>query len=118
MALPGSARSAPSVPAQPAQAAPTRRFAAFKSANFRALWLGVIVSNVGSQMQVAGQGWLVRDMSPEPVYLGLVSPAAAAPMVLLPPFGGAIADRFPRRKLLYITQLGMLLQAVTLATLT
>src|ERR687886_941016 len=115
MALPGSARSAPSVPAQPAQAAPTRRFAAFQSANFRALWLGVIVSNVGSQMQLAGQGWLVRDMSPEPIYLGLVSLASAVPLLLLTPFGGAIADRFPRRRLLYVTQVGMLVQAIVLA---
>jgi MFS family permease len=78
----------------------------------------VIVSNVGSQMQVAGQGWLVRDMSPEPVYLGLVSLASAVPLLLLTPFGGAIADRFPRRRLLYVTQVGMLLQAIALAALT
>lgn len=98
--------------------APTYRFAALRSHNFRALWLGVIVSNVGGQMQVAGQLWLVRDLHPEPIYLGLVSLATALPLVLLTPFGGAVADRVPRRRLLVFAQVAMLLQSGVLAALT
>ncbi|HEY1294387.1 MAG TPA: MFS transporter [Chloroflexota bacterium] len=94
------------------------RYAAFQSAPFRALWIGMLVSNVGSQMQIVGQGWLVRDISASPVALGLVSLAAAVPMIFLTPIGGAIADRFPRRTLLACTQTGMLFQALVLAALT
>ena len=78
----------------------------------------MVVSNVGSQMQIVGQGWLVRDLSAAPVALGLVSLASAVPMVFLTPIGGGIADRFPRRRLLACTQIGMLLQALALAALT
>jgi MFS family permease len=97
---------------------PPPRYAAFRSAPFRALWAGLLVSNVGSQMQIVGQGWLVRDMSSVPVALGFVSLASALPMIFLTPLGGAFADRFPRRRLLLCTQLGMLLQALVLAGLT
>ncbi len=78
----------------------------------------MVVSNVGSQMQIVGQGWLVRDLSAAPVALGLVSLASAVPMVFLTPIGGGIADHFPRRRLLACTQTGMLLQALVLAALT
>jgi MFS family permease len=94
------------------------RYAAFQSAPFRALWVGMLVSNIGSQMQIVGQGWLVRDLSNAPVALGLVSLAAALPMIFVTPIGGAIADRFPRRTLLACTQTGMLLQSLLLAALT
>jgi MFS family permease len=97
---------------------PPPRYAAFRSAPFRALWLGMVISNVGSQMQIVGQGWLVRDLSAEPLSLGLVSLASAVPMILLTPIGGALADRFPRRRLLAMTQVCMLVQRLVLAGLT
>lgn len=78
----------------------------------------MLVSNVGSQMQIVGQGWLVRDLSAAPVALGLVSLGSALPIIFLTPVGGSIADRFPRRRLLWCTQTGMLLQSVVLAALT
>ncbi len=77
-----------------------------------------MVSNVGSQMQIVGQGWLVRDLSASPLALGIVSLASAIPMIFLTPVGGAIADRFSRRRLLVCTQSGMLIQALVLAALT
>ena len=97
---------------------PQPRYAAFQSAPFRALWVGMIVSNIGSQMQIVGQGWLVRDLSAEPLALGLMSLASAVPMIFLTPIGGGFADRFPRRRLLLWTQAGMLLQSLLLAALT
>jgi MFS family permease len=60
----------------------------------------------------------VRDLSAEPVALGLMSLAAAVPMIFLTPIGGGFADRFPRRRLLLWTQAGMLLQSLLLAALT
>jgi MFS family permease len=78
----------------------------------------MLVSNVGSQMQIVGQGWLVRDLSDAPLALGLVSLASALPMIFFTPIGGGIADRFPRRTLLACTQTGMLIQALLLSALT
>ena len=94
------------------------RYAAFRSVPFRALWFGMIVSNVGSQMQIVGQGWLVRDLSSTPFALGVVALAAAIPMIFLTPIGGALADRFPRRRLLACTQVSMMAQSTVLAMLT
>src|SRR5262245_26791086 len=94
-----------------------RGYRAFGSANFTRLWLGLIVSNVGTQMQIAGQGWLIRDMTPDPLALGLVSLAGAVPMIVLPPFGGTIADRMPLRRLLIVTQLCMFVQSLMLTIL-
>jgi MFS family permease len=94
-----------------------RRFAALHVPAFRALWLGLIVSNAGSQMQNAAQFWLVYELHSEPIYLGLLSLSFALPMLVLTPIGGAIADRVSPR-LLFVTQTLMLLQAVTLAVLT
>src|SRR5947208_12177012 len=93
------------------QAAP-RRFAALRNRNFTLLWSGLIISNSGSWMQIVAQGWLVYDLTRSPFMLGLVGLARAIPMILLPPFGGAIADRVPRLKLLKITQTLSLLLAL------
>jgi MFS family permease len=93
------------------------RFAALQSRSFRLLWIALLISNAGSQMQNAAQAWLVRDLHPEPFYLGLLSLSFALPMLGLTPLGGALADRVSPRLLRY-TQLGMLLQSLILAILT
>jgi MFS family permease len=101
---------------QRAQASKAARFGALRSANFRSVWLGLIVANVGGQMQWAAQAWLVREMHSEPFYLGLLSASFGLPMLLLTPFGGAIADRFSWRVLTW-TRLGMAIQGIILALL-
>lgn len=80
------------------------RFGALRSRNFSLLWFGLIISNSGSWMQLIAQGWLVYDLSRSPFMLGVVGVSRALPMILLPPIGGAIADRVPRIKLLKVTQ--------------
>jgi MFS family permease len=87
---------------QAASGAP--RFAAFRNRNFTLLWVGLIVSNAGSWMQIVAQGWLVYDLTHSPLQLGLVGVARAVPMILLPFFGGTLADRVSRMRLLTITQ--------------
>ena len=93
-------------------------FAAFRSRNFTLLWVGLIVSNAGSQMQNVGQGWLVYEQTRSPFWLGMVSLAFAVPMVVLPIFGGVIVDRVDRLRLLQITQTGQMATAGLLAVLT
>lgn len=95
----------------------TRRFSALRTRNFSLLWFGLIVSNAGSWMQLVAQGWLVYDLTHSPFVLGLVGLSRAIPMIVLPPFGGAVADRVPRMQLLKITQLASFLLAVPLGFL-
>ena len=102
-----------------AAAAPSgaKRFAALRNRNFALLWSGLIVSNAGSWMQLVAQGWLVYDLTHSPFILGLVGVARAVPLIILPPFGGTIADRVPRLKLLKFTQLLSFALALPLAFL-
>jgi MFS family permease len=82
------------------------------------LWLGMIVSNTGTQMQSFAQSWLLLKLTGTPTYLGYLGAAYAVPMILLPLLGGAVADRSNRIRLLKVTQTGMMLVALTLTVLT
>jgi len=86
--------------------------------NFVLLWTGLVVSNTGTWMQTVGQGWLVLQITDSALALGVVSLAFAVPMTMLPPIGGAVADRVDKLVLLRTTQTLSLLNALVLATLT
>jgi MFS family permease len=86
------------------EARPTRRMAALHHRNFALFWFGSIFSNSGSWMQNIAQGWLVYNITNSPFLLGVVAFARAVPLLVLPLFGGVIADRVPRLRLLKITQ--------------
>src|SRR5688500_7748390 len=85
-----------------AEAARSPRFSALQSRNFRLLWIGLLTSNAGTWMESTGMGWLVTDLEPgrKAFWLGSIAAAFAVPMLLLPPFGGAVADRVPRLRML------------------
>src|SRR5436305_5280975 len=93
--------------------------------DFRLFWIGLAVSNVGTWMQQFGLGWLVvqlaiRDGVPQlaPLYLGLVGLARAVPGLAFGLFGGVVADRADRRRLLVLTQSSAAIVAGILAALT
>jgi predicted MFS family arabinose efflux permease len=69
-------------------------------------------------MQATAQGFLVYELTRSPRYLGFVGFAAGVPMWVLTLYGGVIADRFPRRSLLIVTQTAMMVLAFILAGLT
>ncbi|GAC1520012.1 MAG: MFS transporter [Herpetosiphon sp.] len=95
------------------------RYPALEHRNFRLIWLGLLVSNMGTWMQNVAQNWLIFKLTGHnPLYLGLIGLAFAVPMIVFPPLGGAICDRVDRVKLLYVTQTGSLLLAVGLAIFT
>ena len=77
-----------------------------------------VVSLIGTWMQTIGQGWLVLQLTDSPLKLGLVSAAQFTPVLFFSLLGGAIADRFPKRNIILLTQLLLLVQAVILAVLT
>ncbi|MBI3522659.1 MAG: MFS transporter [Chloroflexi bacterium] len=100
----------------------TSLLAAFAYRDFRLFWFGLLVSNTGTTMQMFGQGYLVvqlaiRDGTPQlgALYLGLVGLARAVPGLALGLFGGAVADRADRRRLLLATQLCALFTAAVLS---
>lgn len=93
-------------------------FAAFRYRNYRLWFAGQLVSLVGTWMQTTAQGYLVFQLTHSPIYLGYVGFAAGAPSWLFMLYGGVIADRIPRRKLLILTQSSMMLLAFVLAGLT
>ena len=68
-------------------------------------------------MQNTAQGYLIYELTGSALYLGLVSFAAGVPTWLFTLYGGLIADRIPRRKLLQITQSSAMLLAFILAVL-
>ncbi len=80
------------------------RFAALHSRNFRILWFGLIFSNVGAQMQMIAESWLILQLTNSPLALGLMSLCFGIPMITLPMIGGAVADRFDRITVLKFTQ--------------
>lgn len=96
------------------------RLGAFESRNFRLLWIGLLIANAGTWMQTTAEGWLVTDLEPgqKAFWLGMIAAAFAVPMLILPPLGGAIADRVPRMTLLWIVQIAYLVTSVVLAAIT
>lgn len=100
-------------PARPA------RYPALHHRNFTLIWSGLLVSNMGTWMQNVAQSWLIYKLTGNnALYLGWLGLSFALPMVLVPPLGGAVADRVDRIRLLYITQTASALLAVLLAILT
>lgn len=95
-----------------------RGFAAVRHRNFRLYWIGQIISLVGTWMQTVSLPWLVLLLEGSPIQLGAVLALQFAPSLVLAPFGGVLADRVDKRRLLLATQLVAALQAVVLFGLT
>ena len=103
----------------------TSTLAALAYRDFRLFWIGLVVSNIGTWMQQFGLGWLVvqlaiKDGVPQlaPFYLGLVGLARAVPGLAFGLFGGVVADRAERRRLLILTQTSAAALAALLGVLT
>lgn len=86
-------------------------FRAFRVRNYRLFWIGQLISFCGTWMQTTAQAWVVYDITKSPFSLGLVSTLQFLPIMLLTLFGGVIADRVPKRKIIILTQILALIQA-------
>src|SRR5436853_6961143 len=102
----------------------TSAWSALEHRDFRLFWIGLVVSNIGTWMQQFGLGWLVvqlaiKDGVPQlaPFYLGLVGLSRALPGLAFGLFGGVVADRADRRRLLLLTQSSAAVSAAVLAIL-
>ena len=92
-------------------------FRALRHRNYRLVWIGFFLSNIGTWMQTVAQGWLVRDLTASTALIGFVSFASSFPQLAFSLFGGVYADLFNRRKLLIFTQTVHLVCAVSLGAL-
>lgn len=95
-----------------------RTFASLQYPNYRLWFIGQLVSLVGTWMQITAQSFLVFQLTRSTAYLGYVGFANGLPSWLFMLYGGVIADRVARRKLLVITQATMMILAFILGGLT
>jgi len=93
-------------------------FRSLRNRNYRIYYAGGVVSNIGTWMQRIAQDWLVLRLSDnDGVALGITTGLQFLPMLLVGPWGGMLADRYSKRKLLVVTQAFMGAVALVLAGL-
>jgi MFS family permease len=85
--------------------------------NYRLYYIGQIISTSGTFMQSVAQAWLVLQLTNSGLALGITSTLQYLPFLILGPYGGVVADRFPKRKILYFTQSISGILALTLGVL-
>jgi MFS family permease len=89
-----------------------RTLRSLRHRNFRLLLVGALISHSGDFMQNVAQSWLVWHLSQSPVAIGVIAVFDSIARLLIGAVGGAIADRFDRRRVLMITQTLAMTQAI------
>jgi len=104
----------PLTPARPARKSinPFRTLQVHR--NFRLFWTGQTVSLIGTWMQQVGQGWLALELTNSAFMVGLVSAAGSFPVLLLSLYGGVVADRRSKLRIVIICQALLLVEAAVL----
>src|SRR3954470_7768666 len=116
------------VPAEEAPAAGTKgwvslsprswpAFASLRHRNYMLLWIGSLFSNSGDWMDQVALNWLAWELSHHPVPLATPNACRALPILIFPLFGGALADRVERRRLMQSPQTFAMVLAFALAWL-
>ena len=82
--------------------------------NFRLFWTGQTVSLIGTWMQSVGQGWLALELTNSAFLVGVVAAAGSFPVLLLSLYGGVIADRSSKLRIVIICQALLLVEAAAL----
>jgi MFS family permease len=100
------------------QATTQRTFSSLSNPNYRRYFSGQAISLIGTWMQTTAQAWLVLVLTHSATDLGIVVALQTLPTLLLGPYGGLIADRLDKRKLMVGLQILMGVQAVILGVLT
>lgn len=95
-------------------AALRRPFDSLSVPNYRRYFAGQIVSLSGNWMQIVAEMWLILELTDSGVAVGLTTALQFAPILLFGAYGGLLADRFDKRRLLMVTQAGMVVPALAL----
>lgn len=91
---------------------------ALKHRRFFYLWLGQLISIAGTQMQIWALFWHIRTITDQPIALGGIGLARIFPVIIFSLIGGAVADSYNRRNVMFVTQTIAALLALTLGLLT
>src|SRR5881628_1384705 len=75
-------------------------FRALRHRNYRLFFYGQLVSLIGTWMQQTAMSWLVYEITGSKFLLGAISAVGSAPMMIFALWGGALADRYPKRSIL------------------
>jgi len=92
-------------------------FASLRVRNYRLFAAGAVATSTGTWMQRVAQDWLVLQLTSSGAALGITTGLQFLPMLLFSPWAGILADRFPKRQLLMVTQTAMGLSAALLGVL-
>lgn len=93
-------------------------FRSLRHRNYKLFLSGQLISVIGMWMQSVAQAWLVYRLTGSAALLGWVGFAGQLPLFVLSPLGGALADRFDRRRIVILTQSSAMVLAFVLAALT
>src|SRR5262249_33718930 len=93
-------------------------YLALRYADYRRLIISQFFSLVGSQMQVVAINWHIYLLTRSPLALGFVGLTRVVPIIVFSLWGGVIADRYDRRRIMIFTQLAMSAVALVLAVAT
>ena len=93
-------------------------FSSLRTRNFRLFASGQVVSNTGTWMQRIAQDWLVLSLTGSATAVGITTALQFVPTLIFGLTGGLLADRYPKRRILLATQVGMATMGATLAALT
>ncbi|HEY7480450.1 MAG TPA: MFS transporter [Gemmatimonadales bacterium] len=93
-------------------------FSALRHRDFRLFLSGQLVSQCGTWVQTVARGWLVLQLTDSAFAVGLVTALGSLPILLFTLYGGVVADRVDKRRMVLLLQSLMLVEALTLAVLT
>ena len=93
-------------------------FSSLKVPNYRLYFTGQSISLAGTWMQMTAQSWLVLTLTHSSTDLGFTVALQTLPVLLLAPYGGVVADRVDKRRLMIVLQIAMGFQALALGLLT
>src|SRR5579863_10580642 len=82
----------------------TSGFTSLRNPNYRLYWFGQLISLTGTWMQRLAQDWLVLRLTNSPFALGTTTTLQFLPITLFSLYAGVIADRFPKHRLMLVTQ--------------
>jgi hypothetical protein len=94
-----------------------KTFSSLSNPNYRKYFFGQTTSLVGTWMQMTAQSWLVFTLTHSATDIGFVVALQTLPVLLLGPYGGVVADRVDKRRLMIVLQAAMGLQAAVLSIL-
>jgi len=90
-------------------------FSALRFRDFRLLWLGLLISRIGSEMQVVAVSWQIYLLTGSPLSLGLIGLSRFLPVLFFSLIGGVFADRYDRRRVMLVAQVAMAFFSLVLA---